>query len=99
MNDAIVSRALVKRYGRHNALDGFTLAVPAGSITGLVGRNGAGKTTWMMSVAGFILPDSGEISILGSGPFDARRHGGKFTILPQDSDLPNEGRVRSLLLH
>ena len=99
MNDAIVSRALVKRYGRHNALDGFTLAVPAGSITGLVGRNGAGKTTWMMSVAGFVLPDSGEISILGSGPFDARRHGGKFTILPQDSDLPNEGRVRSLLLH
>ena len=99
MNDAIVSRALVKRYGRHNALDGFTLAVPAGSITGLVGRNGAGKTTWMVSVAGFILPDSGEISILGSGPFDARRHGGKFTILPQDSDLPNEGRVRSLLLH
>ena len=99
MNEAIVSRGLVKRYGRRKALDGFTLAVPMGSITGLVGRNGAGKTTWMMSVAGFALPDSGEISILGSGPFDARRHGGKFTILPQDSDLPNEGRVRSLLLH
>ena len=99
MNESIVSRALVKSYGRRRALDGFTLAVPMGSITGLVGRNGAGKTTWMMSVAGFVLPDSGEISILGSGPFDARRHGGKFTILPQDSDLPNEGRVRSLLLH
>ena len=57
MNEAIVTRGLVKRYGRNNALDGFSLAIPAGSITGLVGRNGAGKTTWMMSVAGFVFPD------------------------------------------
>lgn len=99
MNEAIVTRGLVKRYGRNNALDGFSLAIPAGSITGLVGRNGAGKTTWMMSVAGFVFPDKGEISILGSGPFDACVHGGRFTILPQDSDLPNEGRVRDLLRH
>ena len=82
----------------HAALNGFTLAVPSGSITGLVGRNGAGKTTWMMTVAGFVIPNAGEVSILGSGPFDAGRHGGRFTILPQDSDLPNEGRVRSLLV-
>ena len=99
MNEAVITRGLVKRYGRHRALDGFTLAVPAGSITGLVGRNGAGKTTWMMTVAGFVLPDAGEVNILGSGPFDARRHGGRFTILPQDSDLPNEGRVRALLVN
>ena len=98
MNEAIITRGLVKKYGRHAALNGFTLAVPSGSITGLVGRNGAGKTTWMMTVAGFVIPDAGEVSILGSGPFDARRHGGRFTILPQDSDLPNEGRVRSLLV-
>ena len=99
MNEAIITRGLVKRYGRNAALNGFSLAVPAGSITGLVGRNGAGKTTWMMTVAGFVIPDGGEINILGAGPFDARRHSGRFTILPQDSDLPNEGRVRSLLVH
>ena len=98
MNEAIITRGLVKKYGRHAALNGFTLAVPSGSITGLVGRNGAGKTTWMMTVAGFVLPDAGEVGILAGGPFDARRHGGRFTILPQDSDLPNEGRVRSLLI-
>ena len=55
MNEAILTRDLVKRYGRHRALDGFTLGVPAYSITGLVGRNGAGKTTWMMTVAGFVM--------------------------------------------
>lgn len=98
MNDAIVTRALVKRYGRGRALDGFTLAVPALSVLGLVGRNGAGKTTWMMTVAGFVRPTSGEVSILGSGPFDAARHSGRLTILPQDSELPLEGRPRDLLV-
>lgn len=98
MNEAVLTRALVKRYGRHAALDGFTLAVPRGSITGLVGRNGAGKTTWMMTVAGFVRPNSGEVNILGRGAFDASVHAGKFSILPQDSDLPNEGRVRALLV-
>ena len=98
MNEAIVTRALVKRYGRHAALDGFTLTVPRGSITGLVGRNGAGKTTWMMTVAGFVRPNSGEVSILARGPFDAAIHAGRFSILPQDSELPNEGRVRALLV-
>ena len=78
MNEAIITRGLVKKYGRHAALNGFTLAVPSGSITGLVGRNGAGKTTWMMTVAGFVLPDAGEVGILAGGPFDARRHGGRF---------------------
>jgi ABC-2 type transport system ATP-binding protein len=51
MNEAIITRGLVKRYGSVNALDGFSLSIPSGSITGLVGRNGAGKTTWMMTVA------------------------------------------------
>ena len=39
---AVVTRNLVKRYGRRRALDGFTLTVPAGCVLGLVGPNGAG---------------------------------------------------------
>ena len=85
---AIVVRDLVKRRGKSRALDGFTLAVPRGSVLGLVGENGAGKTTFMMTVAGFLRPDSGEIDILGSGPFDAERHSGRVAILPQVSELP-----------
>ena len=97
MNESVVTRALVKRYGRHAALDGFSLSVPRFSITGLVGRNGAGKTTWMMTVAGFVRPNSGEVNILGRGAFNASVHAGRFSILPQDSELPDQGRVRSLL--
>ena len=94
---AIVTRDLVKRRGRQRALDGFTLAVPRGSVMGLVGANGAGKTTWMMAVAGFLRPDAGEINVLGGGPFDAAVHGGRFAILPQDSELPLEVSPRAAL--
>jgi len=94
---ALATRDLVKRYGRRRALDGFTLAVPRGATMGLVGANGAGKTTWMMSVAGFLRLSSGTVDLLGRGPFDAAVHSGRFTILPQDSDLPLEARPGDLL--
>ena len=87
---ALVTRNLVKRRGRNRALDGLTLSVPRGSVMGLVGANGAGKTTWMMTVAGFLRPDSGEVDLLGRGPFNAECHAGRFAILPQDSELPSE---------
>lgn len=94
---AVVTRGLVKRRGRHRALDGLTFSVPRGSVTGLVGENGAGKTTWMMSVAGFLRPDSGEIDILGEGPFDADIHAGRLSVLPQDSELPLESTLEGAL--
>ena len=94
---AIATRNLVKRYGRRRALNGFTLAVPYGAILGLVGPNGAGKTTWMMIAAGLIRATSGEVDILGKGPFDARIHGGRLSILPQDSELPLEAHPGDLL--
>ena len=94
---SLVTRDLVKRYGRRKALDSFSLTVPRGAVLGLVGPNGAGKTTWMMTVAGFLRPDSGTIDLLGRGPFDAAIHSGRFSILPQDSALPLEARPEGLL--
>ncbi len=94
---AIATRDLVKRYGRRRALDGFSLTVPRGAVMGLVGANGAGKTTWMMAVAGFLRLSSGSVDILGRGPFDAAVHSGSFAILPQDSALPLEARPGDLL--
>lgn len=98
MNDVLVTCNLVKRYRGNRALDGFTLSVPRFAVLGLVGRNGAGKTTWMMTVAGFVLPTSGEVNLLGRGPFDATVHSGRLTILPQDSELPLDGHPRDLLI-
>lgn len=99
MNNAIETKDLVKRYGARCALDGLTLNVPRFSVVGLVGANGAGKTTWMMSVAGFTHLASGTVNLLGGGPFDPDVHSGRITILPQDSELPLESRPLELLTH
>jgi ABC-2 type transport system ATP-binding protein len=64
------ARGLVKRYGTRAALDGFDLDVRAGEITGLIGHNGAGKTTFMEVVTGLVRPDHGLVRV---GGIDARR--------------------------
>jgi len=96
---ALEIRDLVKCYGARRALDGLTLTVPRHTVVGLVGSNGAGKTTMMMTVAGFLRPTSGSINLLGQGLFDAEIHNGRFAILPQDSDLPLASRPLELLVH
>jgi ABC-2 type transport system ATP-binding protein len=54
-------------FGTHRALDTLTLEVPAG-VTGLVGANGAGKTTFMSIVLGLRAPTEGTVSVLGLDP-------------------------------
>jgi TRAP transporter TAXI family solute receptor len=53
----------------------------------------------MMSVAGFLHLESGTVNLLDGGPFDPSVHAGRITILPQDSELPLEGRPLELLTH
>jgi ABC-type branched-subunit amino acid transport system ATPase component len=66
-------QGLSKRFGGVVAVDSCSLTVPAGSITGLIGPNGSGKTTVFNLVTGFMPPDAGDVrfksrSIAGLGP-------------------------------
>jgi ABC-2 type transport system ATP-binding protein len=56
---------LTKQYKEVTALDGLGLAVPAGSIYGLLGRNGAGKTTAIKILMGMVRPTGGSASVFG----------------------------------
>jgi ABC-2 type transport system ATP-binding protein len=56
---------LVVRYGRRVAVDGLTLRVPRGSVFGLLGANGAGKTSTIKTLLGFRRPNGGNARILG----------------------------------
>ena len=54
---------VTKRFGDTAALDGLNMTVPKGSIYGLMGVNGAGKTTVIKHLGGFLIQDEGEITI------------------------------------
>ena len=65
MNAVIETNNLTKKYGDQIALDNVNICVNKGDIYGLVGRNGAGKTTFMKIISGLSFPSMGDISILG----------------------------------
>jgi ABC-2 type transport system ATP-binding protein len=80
----LAAEGLVKTYGRRRVLNGFTLSVAAGEIVGLVGRNGAGKTTFVEVVAGLVRPEAGQVKVSG---IDARAARALMGICPQETAL------------
>jgi len=63
---AIETKGLTKKFDGEPAVDGLDLAIPEGSVFGLVGPNGAGKTTLIRMLMGIITPTSGTAAVLGS---------------------------------
>src|ERR1700733_12968747 len=57
---------LHKAFGRHQVLTGADLAVPAGSLTAILGASGSGKTTRLRVLAGFERADAGTVLIGGT---------------------------------
>ena len=73
MSAAVIeAHGLAKNYGATQALAGLDFTVESGRIVGLIGRNGAGKTTALKSVLG-LTPFDGSLRVLGYDPFK-RRH-------------------------
>ena len=73
MADVVASaEGLVKRFGAGQpALDGVKLSIVPGRLTGLVGPDGAGKTTLIRILAGLMAPTEGKVELLGGAPADA----------------------------
>jgi ABC-2 type transport system ATP-binding protein len=67
---AIVATDVKKRFGPFQAVAGVDLVVPRGACFGLIGANGAGKTTFIKMMLGIARPDSGTIRVLDGDPED-----------------------------
>jgi ABC-2 type transport system ATP-binding protein len=67
---AVISKGLTKSFGSVRAVQGIDLEVPSGVCFGLIGENGAGKTTFIKMLLGTTRPDDGDIRVLGGSPED-----------------------------
>ena len=87
-----------KRFGTLNALTDVSFSVPTGQVLGLLGQNGAGKTTAMNILTGCLAPSSGKVTIDGEDlllhPREAKR---KIGYLPEAAPVYDEMTVRGYL--
>jgi len=95
MTEAIVLRGVTKRFGGTAAVDDLSLTVPTGSIYGFIGPNGSGKTTTLRMIMHILLPDEGQIEVLGSRDTAAARD--RVSYLPEERGLYKKMTIRRLL--
>jgi ABC-2 type transport system ATP-binding protein len=85
---SIVAQKLTHRYGEHTVLDGVELRLKPGEFFGFLGQNGAGKSTAIRALCGFLKPTEGEIRVAGVDvvrhPTELRRHIG---VLSEDVEV------------
>lgn len=95
---ALELESLTKTFNETRAADGVSLAVPRGTMLGLVGPNGAGKTTSLSMAVGLLRPDSGTARVLGvdvwTDPVGAKR---RLGVLPDGLSLPERLTAGELL--
>ena len=65
MNNLLVVKDIVKKYGDYTALNDVSISVPSGSIFGLLGPNGAGKTSLIRIINQITMQDSGSVFLDG----------------------------------
>jgi ABC-2 type transport system ATP-binding protein len=89
---------LTKKFGRHNVVDDLDLDVPAGSVLGLIGPNGSGKTTIMKMLLGLVRPTSGRGLVMHHDIEQASRTVRQLTAyVPDDKSVYAGMRVEQFL--
>jgi ABC-2 type transport system ATP-binding protein len=88
---------VTKTYGRKKALDELTFSIGENKITGLIGRNGAGKTTMLKIAAGFMRESSGVVRVFGENPFNNLSVSANMIMVDNDMNLPASLNLDELL--
>ncbi|SFE30543.1 ABC-2 type transport system ATP-binding protein [Lentibacillus persicus] len=86
-----------KMYKNTKALDDVTFTLSEPKIYGLLGRNGAGKTTFMEILSGHILASEGEILVDGEKPFDNQRLTESICLIKEGDNFKKDLKVKNVL--
>lgn len=95
-NPAVLAESVVKEFGKFRAVSDLDLLVPRGSLYGLLGPNGSGKTTTIRMIMGILRPDRGKMSLLGEDPGGAVRD--RVGYLPEERGLYRKMKILEQLI-
>jgi ABC-2 type transport system ATP-binding protein len=93
---AIRLRGVTKRFGGFTAVSSLDLDIPKGTVYGLLGPNGSGKTTTLRMIMGILLPDEGTVELLGGPPGVERNR--RVGYLPEERGVYRKMKVLDLLV-
>jgi len=88
---------LHKKFGKNHVLSGVDLTIDKGGIFAVLGPNGSGKTTLIKSILGMVIPNKGNISVLGKNIKKNPNYRHQIDYLPQIANFPSNLRVRELI--
>jgi len=88
---------LHKQFNKNVVLSGVDLDISEGGIFAVLGPNGSGKTTLIKSILGMVIPNKGEISVLGKSIKNNSTYRNKIDYLPQIANFPSNLKVKELI--
>lgn len=88
---------LTKTYGKLTTVNDVSFNIEEGKIYGLLGRNGAGKTTIMNMITAQLFPSSGEIKVFGEAPYENQSVLSRICFIKEGQQYPNLFRIVDVL--
>ena len=99
MEYLLTTNRLTKQYGRHKAVNAVNIHIRQGDIYGLIGRNGAGKTTILKMISGLAAPTEGDFSLFGKTGKEAYEYMSRIgTLIESPGVYPNMSAAENLKL-
>jgi len=92
---AVRFQGVTKRFGDFTAVNGISFEAPRGTIFGILGSNGAGKTTSIRMLMNIFKPDSGSVEVLGTRMDEALK--ARLGYLPEERGLYRKMRLEEML--
>lgn len=89
MTPTISTTGLTRRYGDHVALGDVSVDIEEGKITGLLGRNGAGKSTFLRIVTAQEFASAGSVRVFGESPVENERVLKRLVLVREDQQFPD----------
>ncbi|MBE9914431.1 ABC transporter ATP-binding protein [Paenibacillus donghaensis] len=97
MNRIIEVNRLNKKYGHESVIQDISFTVEENKIYGLLGRNGAGKTTIMHMITAQLFPTSGELKVFGENPYENNRVLSRVCFIKESQKYPESFRIADVI--